>query len=213
MRSLLEIKLIWLFIATYLIIQDSVLLTGFVSVQLLLFTIMSRPLQKVTVIGAISLIAFALLFALIDLIYGGFNPVRLINWSLLGLCYIILYEFIALYELSQFLKDYRIPLVVIIIINFGLRFLPIFFDTINDAYLGYKSKSMAKENIFIIAARVAPSILIILLNKFEQFWISYNIRFNDNKPFNIKIKRKDYIVMTTVLLNFVLLIFVKMKYV
>lgn len=213
MRSLLEIKLIWLGAATYLIIQDSILLSSLVFAQLVLFIIISLPLQKVTIIGAISLIIFALLFALIDLFFGGFNLFQLINWCLLGLCYIILYEFIALYELSQFLKDYRVPKVIIIIINFGLRFLPIFFDTISEAYLGYKSKTSVRPNTFKLAIKVSPSILVILLNKFEQFWISYNLRFNDNKSFNIKVKRKDYIVMSVVLLNVVLLILFKMKYI
>ncbi len=209
MRSLLEIKLIWLGITTYIIFQDSVYLSILVFFQLFFFLFIARPIQKVTLIGGISLVLFGIVLSLIDLFFGDFEILKLINWSLLGLSYIILYEYIALYELSQFLKDYKTPKVIITILNFGLRFMPIFFDTIFEAYIGYKSKVISKSNKLKVAITIAPSIIIILLNKFEQIWISYNIRFNDNKRFNIKVKSKDLFFIIAIILNIVLLILVK----
>jgi len=209
MRGFLEIKIIWLGFATYLIFQESIFLSILIFIQLSFFIFICRPIQKVTIIGGISLILFGIILSFIDFVFGGFEIFQLINWCLVGLCYIILYEFIALYELSQFLKDYHIPKIIIIIINFGLRFLPIFFNTIHEVYIGYKSKTLAKSNKFKIAIKIAPSVIIILLNKFEQIWISYNIRFNDDKNFNIKIMTRDVFFIIIVLINISFLILIK----
>jgi len=191
MRGLVEIRLLWLITVTLLAYSGSQLGVTLSGLEFLLLLFISWPPQKVTVFGFVALFIFGALLALLDIVFGGFNPSNWTTWVIVGASYLVLYEYVALYEISAFLADYHVPRVIISIINFGFRFIPVTFDATYETYLGLKAKNKLPKSGFAVATRIAPSVLVMILHKFEQMWISYNIRFINEEKFNVTPDKKD----------------------
>ncbi len=207
MRSLVETRIIWLGLATYVAYACEELGVAMVGAQLLLLLVLSWRPQKVTCYGLLWLALFCGVLSFLDAAFGDLRVLVSVRWLLVGACYLILYEYIALYELSSVLRDYRTPQIIVCILNFGIRFIPIAYECTQEAYLGMRAKGQRTRNPLTVAKALAPAVFVRVLHKFEEMWLSYHLRALTTKRFAVRLRLTDGI-FAALCLTCLLLIFV-----
>lgn len=195
MRGLIELKLLWLGLATVAAYTPGWLGLAVVGSQLLVLLYAAMPLQRVTVVGVVFLLGFTVLLSGIDAAGGTHDIHQAVSWFIVGACYLALYEYIALYELSAAMEDYHAPAVVVGILNFGVRFIPISIESTREALLGAKARGGLSLGHRSTLGAMSTAVFVRLLHKFEDMWISYNIRQTRTRRFHIKLQLSDYLFM------------------
>ena len=193
MRSLVETRIIWLGLATYAAYACENAGVAMVGVQLLLLLSLSWRPQRVTCYGLLGLGLFCGILSVLDAAFGELQVLVSIRWFLVGACYLVLYEYIALYEVSKALRDYRTPEVIVGILNFGIRFIPIAYECTQEAYLGMRAKGQRARSPFLVAKTLAPAVFVRVLQKFEEMWMSYHLRRYTGKRFSVRLAMTDIV--------------------
>lgn len=207
MRGMIESKLIWLGLATMASYTGGRIGLGVVGIQILILLYIALPLQRVTAIGIILLFVFTAVLGGVDALFGSTNLHQAVCWFTVGTCYLILYEYIALYEISSALRDYGIPAVVVAILNFGIRFIPIAIEGTREVLIGSKARGELRFGKIRTFGAFATAVIVRLIHKFEDMWISYNIRQTRAKRFHIRLEFSDYLFMlfSLILISLILL--------
>ena len=193
MRGLIESKLLWLCMAT--VVAYTCGWIGLLAVAFQLFVLLcaALPLQRVTMIGMVFLFLFTVALGITDALCGSLNLFQVACWFIVGACYVSLFEYVALYELSAAMRDYGFPSKVIVILNFGIRFIPIAVEGTREAFVGAKARGGLSLGSTSTLGAISTAVFVRLLHKFEDMWISYNIRKARTRRFQIGLELSDYL--------------------
>ena len=208
MRGLVEIKVTWLITVTIAVYATDWTGIALGCGHIAVLAVLAWPFQRVTVLAMLALAAFTAVLVGADAAFGEVAAHDALAWFLIGACYLTLYEFLALYEISSALRDYHVPEHIVCILNFGIRFIPIAAEASREAYLGARAKRVVFDSRAQAVSGLASAILVRLLHKFEDVWISYHVRKTERHRFAIRLRRNDFVFAALTASNLGLIAFV-----
>lgn len=208
MRGLVEIKITWLITVTIAVYATDWAGIALGCGHIMVLAVLAWPFQRVTILAMLALAVFAGLLAGADAAFGEVAAHDTLAWFLVGACYVILYEFLALYEISSALRDYHVPERIVCILNFGIRFIPIAAEASREAHLGARAKRIVFDSRAQAISGLASAILVRLIHKFEDVWISYHLRKSEGHRFAIRLGRDDFVFAALTASSLGLIVFV-----